>query len=48
MKVYLVVQWVDGIPETVKVYGDRKAAEQAAEIMGGKERGLSVQTWGVD
>ena len=48
MRVYLVVQWVDGIPETIKVYHIKADAERCAEVMGGKDRGLSVQEWGVD
>lgn len=46
MRVYLVVEWIDGIPETVKIYHVKTAAEQYAVTMGRKN--LSVQEWKVD
>jgi len=44
VSVFLVVDWIDGIPETVRVYACRDAAEQAARVLG---RGHSVQEWSV-
>jgi hypothetical protein len=41
MTVYLVVEWIDGIPETIKVYSNKDSAEQFVRIMG--RRGLGVQ-----
>lgn len=41
MTVYLVVEWIDGIPETIDVFADRAGAEQRVLILGGKN--LTVQ-----
>lgn len=41
MTVFLVVQWIDGIPETIKIYAERDAAEQCVRVLGGK--GMAVR-----
>ena len=41
MTVFLVVEWIDGIPETIKVYADREGAENCIKILGGQN--MTVQ-----
>lgn len=36
--VYLVVDWIDGIPETVRVYADKNAAQQYRDTVGGRHQ----------
>jgi hypothetical protein len=39
-KVYIVVDWVDGIPEFVRAYRDEAAATQYASTVGGNHQVL--------
>lgn len=34
MTIYLVVEWIDGIPEAIKAYATKDAAEQCVKVMG--------------
>lgn len=34
MTVYVIVEWVDGIPEYIRVYRDEDAAEQYVRVLG--------------
>jgi hypothetical protein len=45
MSVYLVVEWIDGIPETIKIYEDPEAAQQFVEVLGRPH--MTVQKWEV-
>ena len=39
-EVFLVVEWIDGIPETVRVYYSEDAAEQACDVLGRTHMGV--------
>jgi hypothetical protein len=34
MTVYAVIEWIDGIPETIKLYRDEEGAEQCVRVLG--------------
>lgn len=36
--VYVVVDWIDGIPEFIRVYSERDAADQYASTVGGNHQ----------
>lgn len=38
MNVFVVVDWVDGIPELIRVYADRDAAEQYVKTVKGNHQ----------
>lgn len=38
--VYIVVDWIDGIPEFIRAYKDKESAEQYANTVGGNHQVL--------
>ena len=43
MIVFVVVDWIDGIPELIRIYRDKAAAEQYASTVGGKHQVLRFE-----
>lgn len=45
MSVYLVVEWIDGIPEAIKIYETLEDAQQYVDVIGRPH--MTVQKWEV-